>query len=71
MDALVFVGAGALLVKLWRGVLAAGPLTDPVEVREIAARPEEAFAAQLPDCSSTSAPAAQAEAVASVAAVLD
>jgi hypothetical protein len=70
MDAIVFTAAGVLIFQLWRGVLTAGPLTDAIEVREIAARPEESWAAPLPDTSSTSAPAAQAEAVASVATVL-
>ncbi|KAJ1636174.1 hypothetical protein T492DRAFT_1130105 [Pavlovales sp. CCMP2436] len=66
IDAIAFIAAGALAYKLWRGVLAAGPLTDAIKVREIAARPVEPFVAQLPDCSSTSSAAAQAEAVASV-----
>ncbi|KAJ1616373.1 hypothetical protein T492DRAFT_895605 [Pavlovales sp. CCMP2436] len=53
MDAIAFIAA-------------AGPLRDAVEVREIAARPVESVAAQLPDTSSTSSAAVQAKAVASL-----
>ncbi|KAJ1621374.1 hypothetical protein T492DRAFT_847081 [Pavlovales sp. CCMP2436] len=57
MNAIAFIAAGALGYTLWRGVRSAGPLRDAVEVREIAARPVEPIAAQLPDTSSTSSAA--------------
>jgi hypothetical protein len=66
MEAIIFVASVALSYKLWRGVQEGGPRTKAVEVREIAERPLEPVAAQLPDASSTTTPAAQAEAVDSI-----
>jgi hypothetical protein len=66
MEAVIFAASGVLIYKLWRGVQEGGPRTKAVEVREIAERPLEPVAAQLPDASSTTTPAAQAEAVDSI-----
>jgi hypothetical protein len=66
MEAIVFAASGVLIYKLWRGVQEGGPRTKAVEVRGIAERPQEPVAAQLPDASSTTTPAAQAEAVDSI-----
>jgi hypothetical protein len=66
MEAIIFAASGVLIYKLWRGVQEGGPRTKAVEVRGIAERPLEPVAAQLPDASSTTTPAAQAEAVDSI-----
>jgi len=66
MEAVIFAASGVLIYKLWRGVQEGGPRTKAVEVREIAVRPPEPVAAQLPDASSTTTPAAQAEAIESI-----
>jgi hypothetical protein len=66
MEAVIFTASGVLIYKLWRGAQEGGPLTRAVEVRGIATRPEEPVAAELPDASSTTTPAAQYEAVDSI-----